>query len=285
MQILESVAPLAERYRGFVLDIWGVVHDGQAAFPGVNDALGRMKEKGARIVFLSNAPRRSHVVEAQLTAFGIDRARYDAAMTSGEITWRLLRDRQHPFVRDLGPHAFHIGTPRDHSVVEELGITLTDRADGADWLLNTGPDPERGAQSIEPYEPALEAALKSNLPMLCVNPDRRVVVGGRAIICAGALAERYAALGGQTLEIGKPDPAAYDPVMELLDLPRDQVVAVGDSPHTDLAGAQAAGLDAVWVLGGLAAEEGLANADSETLAARAKAEGVSPICALRGLRW
>ncbi|MFC0385233.1 TIGR01459 family HAD-type hydrolase [Muricoccus vinaceus] len=285
MRILDGVAELATRYRGFVLDLWGVVHDGQAAFPGVADALARLRDAGARVVFLSNAPRRSHVVEAQLTGFGIERGLYHAAMTSGEVTWRLLRDRTHPFVRDLGPRALHIGATRDHSVVEGLGITLTDRAEEADWLLNTGPDPERGGQSVEPYEPVLQAALARRLPMLCVNPDRLVVVGGRLIICAGALSERYAALGGATLEIGKPDPATYEPVMALMDLPRDQVLAIGDSPHTDLAGAQAAGLDAVWALGGLAAEEGLANADSETLAARAAAEGVSPIAALRGLRW
>lgn len=285
MLILDGIASLAPRYRGFVLDLWGVVHDGQAAFPGVAEALARLREGGARIVFLSNAPRRSHVVEAQLTGFGIDRALYDAAMTSGEITWRLLRDRAHPFVRDLGPRALHIGAARDHSVVEGLGITLTDRPDEADWLLNTGPDPERGGQSVDPYEPTLRAALERGFPMLCVNPDRAVVVGGRRIICAGALAERYAALGGATLEIGKPDPAAYDPVMALLDLPRAAVLAIGDSPHTDLAGAQAAGLDAVWALGGLAAEEGLAEAGPDTLAARAKAEGVSPIAALRALRW
>ena len=285
MRILDGVSGLPARYRGFVLDLWGVVHDGQAAFPGVADALARIKEAGARVVFLSNAPRRSHVVEAQLTAFGIDRGLYLAAMTSGEITWRLLRDRSHPFVRDLGPRALHIGALRDHSVVEDLGITLTDRADEADWLLNTGPDPDRGGVSVDPYEPTLRAALDRGLPMLCVNPDRAVVVGGRRIICAGALAERYAELGGATLEIGKPDPAAYDPVMALLDLPREAVLAIGDSPHTDLAGAQAAGLDAVWALGGLAAEEGLADAAPETLAARAAEEGVSPVAALRGLRW
>ncbi|MBP0446661.1 TIGR01459 family HAD-type hydrolase [Roseomonas sp. SSH11] len=285
MQILDSVAPLVGRYRGFVLDIWGVVHDGQAAFPGVADALARMKGAGARICFLSNAPRRSHVVERQLAAFGIGRTLYDAAMTSGEITWRLLRDRAHPFVQGLGPRALHIGKPDDRSVVEELGISLTDRVEDADWVLNTGPDPDRGVQTVEPYEALLGAALARDLPMLCVNPDRHVVVGGRLIICAGALSERYARLGGRTLEIGKPDPAAYDPVMQLLDLPRGDCVAIGDSPHTDLAGALAAGLDAVWALGGLAAEEGLANADSATLAARAKAEGVSPVAALRGLRW
>ncbi|MCR0984784.1 TIGR01459 family HAD-type hydrolase [Roseomonas populi] len=285
MEILDSVAGLAARYRGFVLDLWGVVHDGQAAFPGVADTLARMKQAGARIVFLSNAPRRSHVIEAQLTKFGVDRALYDHAMSSGEITWRMLRDRTHPFIQPLGTRAMFIGTARDHSVVEGLGITLTDRAEEADWLLNTGPDPEGARQGVGIFEPALQAAFARDLPMICVNPDRAVVVGGRRIICAGALSERYAALGGRTLEIGKPDPDAYEPVLQLLDLPRDQVVAIGDSPHTDLAGAQAAGLDAVWALGGLAAEEGLADADAATLVARATAEGVSPVAALRALRW
>ncbi|WP_338664023.1 TIGR01459 family HAD-type hydrolase [Pararoseomonas sp. SCSIO 73927] len=285
MEILDSVAGLTARYRGFVLDLWGVVHDGKAAFPGVADALARMKAAGARIVFLSNAPRRAHVIEAQLTSFGVDRALYDHAMSSGEITWRMLRDRTHPFIRPLGSRAMFIGTARDHSVVEGLGISLTDRAEEADWLLNTGPDPEGARAGVEAFEPALQSALARDLPMVCVNPDRAVIVGGRRIICAGALSERYVALGGRTLEIGKPDPDAYGPVLQLLDLPRDQVVAIGDSPHTDLAGAQAAGLDAVWALGGLAAEEGLADADSATLVARATAEGVSPVAALRALRW
>jgi len=285
MRILDGVEPLVGRYDGFVLDIWGVVHDGQAAFPGVADALARMKVAGARICFLSNAPRRSHVVEAQLAAFGIARDLYDAAMTSGEITWRLLHARQHPFVRGLGPRALHIGKPDDRSVVEDLGVALTDRATEADWVLNTGPDPALGARTVEPYEAGLREALARDLPMVCVNPDRHVVVGGRLIICAGALSARYAEMGGRTLEIGKPDPVSYEPVMEILRTPRDRTVAIGDSPHTDLAGAQAAGLDAVWALGGLAAEQGLDRASPEDLAARAAAEGVSPVAALRGLRW
>ena len=285
MRILDGVAELATRYRGFVLDIWGVVHDGKAAFPGVAEALARMKAGGGRICFLSNAPRRSHVVEAQLANFGIPRESYDAVMTSGEITWQLLRAGTHPFVQGLGPRALHIGPERDHSVVEGLPYTLTDDPAEADWVMNTGPDPERGGQSVNPYLPALEAARARDLPMVCVNPDRVVVVGGKLIICAGALSERYAGMGGRVLEIGKPDPAAYDPVLKILDLPRDQVVAIGDSPHTDLAGAEAAGLDAVWALGGLAAEQGLADADSATLVARATAEGVSPVAALRALRW
>ncbi|WP_426959253.1 TIGR01459 family HAD-type hydrolase [Muricoccus radiodurans] len=284
MRILDGVAELARRYRGFILDIWGVVHDGHALFPGVADALARLHGAGARIVFLTNAPRRSSVVEAQLTRLGVDRAHYVTAMSSGEITWRLLRDRTRPYVAALGPRVHAIGIHGDLSVAD-LGFTVVTSPEEADWVLNTGPDPERGRLDLTRYQPELDACRARDLPMICVNPDRRVVSGGRLLLCAGALSERYAEMGGRTLEVGKPDPATYPHALEPLALPKDAVVAIGDSPHTDLAGAQAAGLDAIWALGGLAAEEGLGTADSETLAARALAEGVAPLAALRALRW
>jgi ribonucleotide monophosphatase NagD (HAD superfamily) len=123
--------------------------------------------------------------------------------------------------------------------------------------------------------------------MLCVNPDRYVMVGTERVICAGALADLYVELGGpRAREVGKPDPAAYPPVLEALGIADTRrVVAIGDSPHTDLAGAQAAGLDAVWALTGLAGHAFGAAPDAARLAAVAVEEGVSPIAALSGLRW
>jgi HAD superfamily hydrolase (TIGR01459 family) len=122
--------------------------------------------------------------------------------------------------------------------------------------------------------------------MLCVNPDRHVMVAGEKVICAGALADVYREFGGDVLEIGKPDPAVYEPVMELLGpIPKARVLAIGDSPHTDLAGAQAVGIDALWALTGLAGEAHGADPSGEALAAVAVAEKVSPLAALRSLRW
>lgn len=289
MRILDDVRELAERYRGFVLDIWGVVHDGRAAFPGVVDALTELRARGARVVFLTNAPRRAAVIEGQLAKFGIARDLYLAVSSSGETTWTLLRDRltpgAHPFVRDLGPQAARIGPARDLLGLEELGFDGDATPEDADWVLNVGPDPALGGDSVVPYVPLLERLLARDLPMICVNPDRAVIAGGRRLICAGALSEWYAARGGRTLEVGKPLPLAYAPALTTLGLPLRDVVAIGDSPHTDLAGAEAVGLDAVWALGGLAAEEGLDRAAPEVLAARAAAEGVRPVAALRGLRW
>jgi HAD superfamily hydrolase (TIGR01459 family) len=287
VEILDGIAPIADRYDGFVLDLWGVVHDGQRPYPGVPEALAELKGRGKRVVFLTNAPRRSWAVQTLLDRMGLDRALYDGIMSSGEIAWRLMMRRDHAFFAGLGGRrAFHIGPERDLSVAEEGAAELVADPAAADFLLNTGPDPERGSADAEPYRPALEAAFAHELPMLCVNPDRHVMVGEERLICAGALADIYLALGGAVLEVGKPDPSVYEPVLELMGLAdRRRVVAIGDTPHTDLAGAQAAGLDALWALTGLAA---FAHGDSpaaETLREVALAEGVDPVAAVRGLRW
>lgn len=286
MKILDGIAPIAGRYDGWVLDLWGVVHDGRRPYPGVAEALAGLKAQGARVAFLTNAPRRSWFVAGMLDRMGLDRGLYDGIISSGEVTWRMLRDRSHPWFARLGRRAFHIGPERDLSVVEEGVAELVDDPARADFLLNTGPDADRGAQAVEPYLPALEACARHRLPMVCVNPDRHVMVAGEKVICAGALADIYKALEGEIFEVGKPDPAVYGPVLELLGIAdRTRVVAVGDSPHTDLAGARAAGLDAVWALTGLAAEAHGEDPSPEYLAAVAAREGVDPIAALRALRW
>ena len=286
MEILDGIAPVADRYEGFVLDLWGVVHDGKRPYPGVPEALAELKRRGRRVAFLTNAPRRAWFVEGMLDRMGLDRALYDGVISSGEVAWRMLKRRDHPWFARLGRRAVHIGPERDLSVVEDgVAEIVADPAE-ADFLLNTGPDPERGPYDPTPYRPALEAAAAHHLPMLCVNPDRAVMVAGERLICAGALADIYLGMGGDVFEVGKPDPAVYDPVLELLGIAdRKHVLAIGDSPHTDLAGAQAAGLDALWALTGLAAHAHGEDPEPEQLRQVALAEGVDPIAAVRALRW
>jgi len=286
MQILEGISGLADRYDGYVLDLWGVVHDGRKPYPGVPEALAALKARGKRIVFLTNAPRRAWFVQGMLDRMGLDRGLYDGIMSSGEASWRLMKDRKHPWFARLGRRVVHIGPERDLSVVEEDAAEIVADPTKADFLLNTGPDADGGTKSAEPYRAALRACFDAGLPMLCVNPDRHVMVAGEKVICAGALADVYREFGGDVLEIGKPDPAVYEPVMDLLGpIPKARVLAIGDSPHTDLAGAQATGIDALWALTGLAGEAHGADPSGEALAAVAAAEKVTPRAALRSLRW
>jgi HAD superfamily hydrolase (TIGR01459 family) len=279
MEHLEHFAPLAGRYDGFVLDLWGVIHDGVAPYPGAVECLERLRGLGKRAVLLSNAPRRAAFATAAMRAMGIDDGLYDGIVTSGEATHTLLRDRRDPAFAALGRRLYHIGPERDRNVFDTLDVESVAEPAAATFVLNTGPDDRRSPTAIGPWEATLAACRHANLPMVCANPDLEVIRGGERVICAGALAQRYATLGGAVIWVGKPDPAIYRPVLDRLGVPRERVLAVGDALRTDIAGAAAARLDAAWVLGGVD------HVEPAMAAATARRAGLAPVATLPALRW
>jgi HAD superfamily hydrolase (TIGR01459 family) len=280
---LSGFRDLAARYDGFIVDLWGVIHDGVTPYPGAINCMQAIRNAGKPAVLLSNAPRRAHVARAAMRAMGIGDDLYTDLLTSGEQTWRMLRDRDDPFFAGLGSKVFHIGPERDRNVMEELPLLITASPADAEFVLNTGPDDVAGHTDMTPYLDILAECQAAGLPMICANPDLEVIRGGRRVICAGLLTQHYEMIGGRTRWIGKPDPAIYTPVLATLGLPRERVLAVGDALRTDIAGAAAAGIDSCWVLGGIHGAE-LAG-DPGRPAAAVAAAGLSPVAATAAFVW
>jgi len=254
MEHLPGFAPLADRYDGFILDLWGVVHDGTAPFPGVLDCMERLIGAGKRLVLLSNAPRRSEDVVRRIARIGVPERLYHAVMSSGEETWQYLYRRDEPFYAALGRRCLHIGSERDLEIREGLDLVFVDVPAEADFILNTGP--AEWDDTIEDYAPVLQAARAGGLPMVCANPDLVVIHDGRPALCAGALAEQYQAMGGRVRWHGKPYPSVYDSCLGLLGIiDRRRILAIGDSLRTDIAGAEGAGIDSLLIAGGVHAAE------------------------------
>ncbi len=283
MRHIDGFAALAGDYDGFILDLWGVIHDGVNPIPGAPECLARLHAAGKRTVLLSNAPRRSASIQRQLRRMGIPDEHYDGVMTSGEASFLMLRDRPDAWYEALGTRAFHLGPARDRNVMEGLPLDVLDSPDGASFVLNTGPD-----DLADPSEPSAFDAVLLNcaaraLPMICANPDLEVIRGGVRIICAGTLALRYLEMGGDVRMLGKPDPRIYAPVLDLLDLPKARVLAVGDALRTDIAGAAAIGVDSCWVLGGLHGEH--LEGDQATAEAEAARAELAPLAAIQHFVW
>jgi HAD superfamily hydrolase (TIGR01459 family) len=283
MRFLDGIAPLATAYDGFILDLWGVIHDGVQPYPGARDCLATLRAAGKRIVLLSNAPRRAGPVREQLRGMGIGETLYDGVMTSGEASHLLLRDRPDDWARALGQRVFHLGPARDRNVVHGLDLEVLAGPDGATCILNTGPDDLADPIDAAAFDPVLQACAARGLPMICANPDLEVVRGGVRVICAGTLAQRYAAMGGDVRNLGKPDPLIYAPVLDMLATPKPGVLAVGDALRTDIAGAKAAGVDSCWVLGGLHAEH--LGEDRSAIEAEAARAGLAPVAVVPSFIW
>ena len=254
IRLICGIGALAPCYDGFILDLWGVVHDGVAPLPGALECLGALIEAGKRIVLLSNAPRRADDVVERITRIGVPPGLYHHVMSSGEEAWQHLYRRDDRFYAALGRRCLHIGSERDTGIREGLGLEFVDIAEEAEFILDTGPAGWK--DRIEDYEPLLRRALARRLPMVCANPDLVVMQGGRLALCAGALAQWYEERGGRVRWHGKPFRSVYDTCLGLLGIDdRSRILAVGDSLRTDIAGAVGAGLGSILIAGGIHADE------------------------------
>jgi HAD superfamily hydrolase (TIGR01459 family) len=281
LRIYPGVAALAGEYGGFILDLWGVIHDGVTLFPGVVDCLARLDAAGKRFLMLSNAPRRVDVIADGMIAMGVPEKFCRAIVSSGEATYRELQTRLDPWYARLGTKCLHFGPDRDLNMFEGLALERVARVEDAQFIMNTGP--WRDEEQVSDYEDLMRAAVARGLPMVCVNPDLEVIRGGRRIICAGALAQRYEQLGGDVRYNGKPHPEIYGRCFEMLGVDRRRVLAIGDSLRTDIAGAAAAGIDSVLVTAtGLHKEEA---ATPEAIAAAVARAGLHPKGAIARLIW
>ena len=283
MRHLTGFAALAESHDGFIVDLWGVIHDGIAPYPGAVDCLLRLRAAGKRVVLLSNAPRRARLVQAGLRAMGLPDDGYDAILTSGDATRTALLERTDPWFAALGRRVVHLGPMKDRDILEDLDLDLVTEPSEGDFLLNTGPDDEAGDSRPEPYLPLLRRCADLGLPMLCANPDLEIVRGGKRIICAGLLSRFYEQYGGTVRSIGKPYREVYDRVCPMLDMPRSRILAVGDSLATDIAGARAADIASCWVLGGIHAE--MIGNDGALAEAEAAGAGLAPIATVPSFSW
>jgi HAD superfamily hydrolase (TIGR01459 family) len=254
LRLMDGMRVLAPDYDGVILDLWGVVHDGTAPFPGVLDCMERLGAGGKKIVLLSNAPRRAEDVVRRIERIGVPRALYHGVMSSGEECWQYLQKREDPFYAGLGRRCLHIGSDRDLEIREGLEFDFVEGVGNADFILNTGP--AGWDDTLADYEPVLIGAQTRGLPMVCANPDLVVIHDGKPALCAGALAEEYERLGGKVRWHGKPDPSVYLSCLELLGIVDGRrLLVVGDSLRTDIAGAARAGLDSLLIAGGVHAGE------------------------------
>jgi len=251
--VVTGMAELSDRYDAFILDLWGVIHDGLNRYPGVGTCLKALKAQGKIIWFLSNAPRRASSAKAKLDDLGITPEMYDGILTSGEMAYLTLTETREPWVNDWGKNYFFIGPERDRAIMDGSGFTST-AMEEAGFLLNVGFDDDD--LELENYLPVLEAARARNLPMYCVNPDRIIVrITGDTFPCAGLLADAYAERGGEVRYVGKPHASVYQHLLEKLSMPKEKILAVGDNFDTDIRGANDAGIDVALCTAGILTQE------------------------------
>jgi HAD superfamily hydrolase (TIGR01459 family) len=242
---------LALDYDHFILDVWGVIHDGSSAYDGAVDSLIKLREANKKVYFLSNAPRRSVKVVSTLEKFGIGKEFYEFVMTSGEATYLSLKENEDGGFNKYGKNYYYIGPSKDQDLLDGLGYNEVSNAAEADFAFVTGFDDELSKKNEKLSH--LEECLRNKLPLICVNPDLMVIKkSGQEMLCGGLIGRQYEEMGGEVVYFGKPYKAVYDKIFSLAGIDdKSRVVAIGDGLETDIGGANNNGVDSALIGGGI----------------------------------
>jgi HAD superfamily hydrolase (TIGR01459 family) len=251
---IATLGEISDRYDAILCDIWGVLHNGLTSFAEASRCLASFRHRGGVVVLLTNAPRPSAIIARQLLKLGVLPDAFDAVVTSGDVTIRLIEERIHDPV-------LHIGPARDLGLFQAIEEATGRRPalvplEDARYALCTGlRDDEK--ETPEDYDAELRALAAGSMTFVCANPDIIIHRGDALVFCAGALARRYEELGGPVIYAGKPYPPIYHRAMALAEgvrgarIDASRVLAIGDGMRTDIAGAAAAGFDTLFITGGI----------------------------------
>jgi len=248
MQILTSIDTIADRYEAIFCDLWGVVHNGRAPYREACAALERLRAADKPVILVTNVPKPRGPIPAQLDRIGVPRSAWDGIVTSGDAI------RAELAARAPGP-MFKI-SPGEYDRVLWEGLGLVEAPLGAAAFVAIS-GLFRDDETPGDYAHILREALARNLELICANPDIVVQFGDRMIWCAGAIAREYEAIGGRVIMAGKPYAPIYDLARrELASLAPSaaRVLCIGDGIPTDIAGANAQGMDVVFIASGMHGE-------------------------------
>ncbi len=261
--LISSLAEVSGQYDALFCDLWGCLHNGVVAFPAAVAALQAARARGVTVLLLTNSPRPKASVAEQLDLIGVPHDAWDEIATSGDAAqFGLLTGA-------VGRRVFHIGAEKDMPffntfapdladlAAREAPVTLVPLAE-AEGIVCTGLRDDM-VETPDDYRAELLQGKVNGLKMLCANPDIIVDWGDKRIWCAGALAQAYVVLGGEALYFGKPHPPIYDlarrRLAALTGREDMRILCIGDGLPTDIRGAAGEDLDALFITGGIHAEE------------------------------
>ena len=247
---IRRLAEIIDRYDAFVVDQFGVLHDGRALYPGALEALAALKERGP-VALVSNSGKRTAANVERLARLGVPRDLFDAFVSSGEVAHAMIASGE--IAVPAGAGVLVVSRGDGAAALDGLDLVPVENADEAALVVIAGSESERVA--LRDYRALLRAAAERGVPALCTNPDRHMLAAGGIHPGAGAIAEAYAAMGGPVTWIGKPHGAIYAHASGALGgLDWSRTLGIGDSAEHDVRGVKGMGGAALLVETGVAGE-------------------------------
>ncbi len=250
MEKIKSIKTVISNYDNFIIDQWGVMHNGTFGYEHAFDTINFLNSNNKNLFIISNSSKRSKSSIDKLPELGFKKSSFINTVTSGEMIWQLLQNKNLEYKNRK--NCFHIydETKEDGlNFRDGLNLNFVEKVEEADLILACTP-----FEKLQPidYIPLLEIAYKKKITMYCANPDFETVdSNNNNVFCMGAIAEIYKKMGGNVIIKGKPDVSIYTETTNLINLVKKRTIAIGDSLFHDIQGANNFEIDSVLVKSGI----------------------------------
>ncbi len=251
MKLINSIKVIADFYDNFIIDQWGVMHDGSKGYEHAISSIEYLVKKNKKLFIISNSSKREKSSEKRLPKLGFKKEAFIRILTSGEMIWNTLKDK---YPRNSSKKTcFHIydDSKEDGLIYRDgLNFNYTEIIDKADLILACTPFPNM--QPVD-YVPILDKAINKKLSMYCANPDFETIETNinQNIYCMGVIADIYQKMGGEVIIKGKPETDIYFEATKSIKLDKSKTLAIGDSIFHDIKGATNFGIDSILVSSGI----------------------------------
>ena len=251
MKKLEHLSEIYSSYETFVIDLWGVIHNGIILNTKAIEVIENLSKKSKKIVFLSNAPRPSEQVKKFLKKLKMEERLLKHVVTSGEAAMKAINENR------FGKFFYHLGPSRDDSIFYKVKNNKTDLK-SSDFILCTGLFNDQ-EEDLNYYKDLLKNLISKKL--ICTNPDLIVHRGEKKEYCAGSIAKIFETLGGRAIYFGKP----YKEIYKMCFNDKEKVLAIGDNLRTDIKGANNLNIDSIFISNGVHRDEFKNNIELDNL--------------------
>ena len=249
---ISSLKEIYNSYDTFILDQWGVMHDGVKGYLKAIKCVEKLFSENKNLVIISNSSKRKKSSLNRLPVLGFNSDHFKEVMTSGEMIWQSLSNENYNLIQNLGKNCFHICDQFNEEGKDFLkGLEkykLVENIDESDFIL--GCTPFSNTKVLD-YVPILDIAIKKHIPFLCANPDFETIATSKNdnnIFCMGTIAELYKNMGGKIFLLGKPNIDIYiENTKNIKKLKKSRILAIGDSLHHDIKGAIEFGIDSLLI--------------------------------------
>ena len=254
-QTIKGLADIINQYDVFILDQWGVMHDGIKGYIQAIKCVEKLYQEKKEIIIISNSSKRKETTIKRLPNLGFDPKHFMEVITSGEMIWQSMNNESHNFTKNLEKNCYHMyDQDKEDGKYFICGLekfNFVKKIEDANFILACTP---LSGYNVIDYIPLLTKALDKKLPFICANPDYETVENksDELNICMGTIAQLYKSLGGEIFILGKPEIDIYiESTKKIKKLKKSRVLVVGDSMYHDIQGANSFGVDSLLITSGI----------------------------------